>query len=52
MRIAFIALVASVTLVNAAPAGASGGELQRYARDTWASFEAMTDACRASLPTS
>jgi hypothetical protein len=49
MRIAFIALVASVVLINAAPAGASGGDLQRYARDTWASFDAMTDA-RSGLP--
>ncbi len=49
MRIGFIALVASVVLINAAPASASGGELQRYARDTWASFEAMTDA-RSGLP--
>jgi hypothetical protein len=49
MRIAVVALVASVVLINAAPAGASGGELQRYARDTWASFDAMTDA-RSGLP--
>jgi hypothetical protein len=43
MRIRLVALVATVVLVNAAPAHASDGPLQRYARDTWASFAAMTD---------
>jgi hypothetical protein len=43
MRTGLVALVAAVVLVNAAPARASDGALQRYARDTWASFAAMTD---------
>ncbi len=49
MRIRAVALVATFVLINAAPASASGGELQRYARDTWASLDAMTDA-RSGLP--
>jgi hypothetical protein len=43
MRIRLVALVAAAVLVNAVPAHASDGPLQRYARDTWASFAAMTD---------
>src|SRR4051794_12296048 len=43
MRTGLVALVATVALVNAAPSRASDGTLQRYARDTWASFAAMTD---------
>jgi hypothetical protein len=43
MRTGLVALVATVVLFNAAPARASDGTLQRYARDTWATFAAMTD---------
>ncbi len=49
MRIRVVALVATFVLINAAPASASGGALERYAHDTWASFAAMTDA-RSGLP--
>jgi hypothetical protein len=43
MRIRLVALVATVLLAHAVPAQAHDGALQRYARDTWASFAAMTD---------
>src|SRR4051794_17476129 len=43
MRIRLTALAAAVLLAHAAPAQADAGPLDRYARDTWASFAAMTD---------
>jgi hypothetical protein len=43
MRIRLAALAAAVLLAHAAPAQADAGPLDRYARDTWASFAAMTD---------
>ncbi|WP_081686138.1 glucoamylase family protein [Candidatus Solirubrobacter pratensis] len=44
MRIRLIALVATLSFALAVPpAEARDGTLQRYARDTWASFAAMTD---------
>jgi hypothetical protein len=43
MRIGLVALAATIVLFSAAPARASDGALQRYARDTWSSFAAMTD---------
>jgi hypothetical protein len=43
MRIRVVALVATVVLATAAPAPAHDGALEGYARDTWASFAAMTD---------
>ncbi len=44
-------LVAAVlaALALAAPASASGGPLERYAADTWRSFDAMTDP-QSGLP--
>src|SRR3954452_17394534 len=47
-----VALVCAATLsITATPAGAAPGDatLQRYARDTWASFVAMTDE-QSGLP--
>jgi Putative glucoamylase/Protein of unknown function (DUF3131) len=49
MRRTCLAIVLAALLVNAAPARADDGQLMRYARATWASLAAMTDA-RSGLP--
>ena len=43
------AVIAVATLVLAAPQAGAAGTLDRYAADTWRSFEAMTDE-RSGLP--
>jgi Putative glucoamylase/Protein of unknown function (DUF3131)/RTX calcium-binding nonapeptide repeat (4 copies) len=43
------AMVCAAALVLAAPASASDGPLERYAADTWRSFDAMTDP-QSGLP--
>jgi hypothetical protein len=43
MRIRLAVLAAAMLLAHAVPAQADDGTLDRYARDTWASFAAMTD---------
>src|SRR5215213_4859999 len=54
MRLGFVAVLAAlVLLVPVKTASANGGrddDLRAYARGTWASFVAMTDA-RTGLPT-
>ncbi len=43
MRIRLVAVAAILMFAHAVPAQAHDGALQRYARDTWSSFAAMTD---------
>jgi hypothetical protein len=49
LRLTALALAALAALLIAPPASASDGPLERYAADTWRSFDAMTDP-RSGLP--